>query len=64
MKIKELKQKSPSELPGLLKEKRAELRLARFRKTSGTSKNTKSFRILRKDIARILTLLHFAEHGK
>lgn len=58
MKIKELAQKSKTGLEELLKEKRAALRKFYFSLDSGKVKNTKEGRELKKDIARILTILH------
>jgi len=56
MKITELKQKSPKELQRILKEDREKLRQLRFNLISGKVKNVREIRMLRKDIARILTI--------
>ncbi|MCD6528361.1 50S ribosomal protein L29 [bacterium] len=58
MKIKELRQKSKKELEKLLEEKREKLRSLRFDLVSGKVKNIREIRETKKDIARILTLLH------
>ena len=57
MKLKELKEKSAADLEKLLKEKREALRRFRFDVTGGKIKNVKEGFNLRKDIARILTML-------
>ena len=57
MKIAELKQKSHSDLKGLLGELREKLRVLRFELGSSRQKNTREAPMLRRDIARILTLL-------
>lgn len=57
MEIKELKQKSETELQNLLKEDREKLRQLRFDLAAGKVKNIRSVRALKKDIARTLTLL-------
>lgn len=57
MKIKELKQKPKEELRKILTEHREHLRILRFNLFSGKVKNVKEVRGIKKDIARILTLL-------
>jgi len=57
MKITELRQKSKSELQKLLQDSREKLRQLRFDLASGKVKNVREIRGLKKDIARILTLL-------
>ncbi len=57
MKITELRQKSKSELQKLLQDSREKLRQLRFDLASGKVKNVREIRELKKDIARILTLL-------
>lgn len=57
MKITELSQKPKNELQALLSEKRERLRQLRFNISSGKVKNVREIRIIKKDIARILTLL-------
>jgi large subunit ribosomal protein L29 len=56
-KIKELREKTESELDNLLKDKREALRRFRFEIAHGKVKNTKEAREIKKDIARIFTLL-------
>jgi ribosomal protein L29 len=56
-KIKELREKTAGELNGLLKEKKEALRKFRFGMGHGKVKNTKEAREIKKDIARIFTLL-------
>lgn len=58
MKIQELKTKSKEELQALLKEKRQRLEEARWLTTQKKAKNVKEAFFLRKEIARILTLIH------
>lgn len=57
MKISELRQNNKKELQNQLKEKRERLRVLRFDLVSGKVKNVKEIREIKKDIARILTLL-------
>ncbi len=57
MKIKELIQKKETELKRMLVEKRERLRELKFNLRSGKVKNVREVRTLKKDIARILTLL-------
>lgn len=57
MKIQELRQKSKSELQKLLQDNREKLRLLRFNLDSGKVKNIREIRIVRKDIARILSII-------
>ena len=56
-KIKELRQKTETELKTLLAEKREALRQFRFNSSHGKTKNTKEGRGIKKDIARIFTLM-------
>lgn len=58
MKIRELRDKTEKELRDLLKNKRAEALDLSFRIAGGRVKNVKGLREAKKDIARILTLLH------
>jgi len=58
MKPQELRQKSKKELQKLLSEKREKLRSLRFDLVSGKVKNVREIREVKKDIARILTILH------
>ena len=57
MKIIELKQKNKEELQGMVAEDRERLRVLRFDLAAGKVKNVREIRKIRKDIARILTLL-------
>jgi large subunit ribosomal protein L29 len=57
-KTKDLRQKSNEELNQLLSESQKKLRELRFNLASGKVKNVRSVRALKKDIARILTILN------
>jgi ribosomal protein L29 len=57
MKAKELTAKKGTELQELLKEKREALRTFRFGVAGSKTRNVKEGKNLRKDIARILTVL-------
>ncbi len=57
MKIKEIKTKTVSDLTKMLSEKREALRLFRFGTSGSKTKNVKEGRELKKDIARIMTVL-------
>jgi large subunit ribosomal protein L29 len=57
MKTQASRQKSEAELQQLLREKREVLRKFYFNLGSGKMKNTKEARQLRRDIARILTII-------
>ena len=57
MKIVELRKKSKKELEGLSLTSREKLRKLRFDLASGKVKNIREIRGLKKDIARILTVL-------
>ena len=57
MKISELRKKSKGELNKLLKQNREKLGVLRFDLISGKLKNHREIRNIKKDIARILTLL-------
>lgn len=56
-KAKELKTKSPTELQTTLQENREHLRAMRFDLAAGKMKNVREIRVVKRDIARILTLL-------
>ncbi|OGF83158.1 50S ribosomal protein L29 [Candidatus Giovannonibacteria bacterium RIFCSPLOWO2_01_FULL_46_13] len=58
METKELRQKSKDELQKLLDEKKGSLDKFRFDFSFGKNKNVKHGSILKKDIARILTILN------
>ena len=57
MKTKELREKSESELKALLSKSRERLRQLRFDLVSGKVKNIREIRLIRRDIARMLTIL-------
>ncbi len=64
MKVSEIKEKNEKELKKLLSEKRKKFQEVKFNLSSGRVKNTKEARNLRKDIARILTILKEGSHEK
>ena len=57
MKISEIKQKPKNELQKLLQDDRENLRQLRFDLSAGKVKNVREIRKIKKDIARILTIL-------
>jgi len=57
IKAKELRLKPEEELNQLLSESQKKLRELRFNLASGKVKNVRTIRILKKDMARILTIL-------
>lgn len=57
MKIRELRQKSKEELHKLFQEKKSHLLTLRFNLAGGRAKNIREIRGIKKDVARILTLL-------
>lgn len=61
MKTAQLRQKSKSELQRMLADFREKLREMRFNLVSGKVKNIREVRELKKDIARILTILNEKE---
>lgn len=64
MKAKEIAKKNEKELQQLLKEKREKLRQLRFVLATGKVKNVREIRMLKKDIARILTILKITNQNK
>lgn len=58
MKAKELRNKKPEELIELLTESRKKLIELKFNLSMGKTKNIRAIRNLKKDIARILTILN------
>lgn len=58
IKAKELRLKAEEELNQLLSESQKKLRELRFNLASGKVKNVRAIRVLKKDIARILTILN------
>jgi large subunit ribosomal protein L29 len=61
MKIVEMRKKSKKELNGMLQELKVKLRSLRFDLASGKVKNVREIREVRKDIARILTIIKQAK---
>lgn len=57
MKIAELRQKTKTELEGLLRDLREKLRQLYFDLSAGKVKNVREVRKTKKEIARILTLI-------
>ena len=57
MKALEIRQRPKAELKEILGKKREKLRQLRFDLASGKVKNVREIRMLKKDIARILTIL-------
>jgi len=57
MKISELRQKSKTELEKFLIDNREKLRQSRFNLASGKVKNVREIRKIKKEIARILTII-------
>ena len=64
MKIKDIKQKSNNDLQKLLSESRERLRQLRFDLAAGKVKNIREIRMIKKDIARILTVLNLNKHAE
>ncbi len=58
MKIAEIKQKSEKELKRMLREKQEKLRGLRFDLSSGKIKNIREVRMVKKDIARLMTIIN------
>jgi len=58
MKIQDFRAKSPDQLKGELTSLKKEAFNLRFRKASGQLENTARVRVVRRDIARIQTLLN------
>ena len=63
MKTSDLRPKTPDELKTQLAELRKEQFNLRFQKASGQLENTARVRQVRRDVARIMTLLHERELG-
>ena len=61
MKVNELKQKSKEELQKTLEDDREKLRQLRFDLSAGKVKNVREIRNVKKEIARILTLLKISK---
>ncbi len=62
MKIKELRQKSKDDLNKILQDNREKVRQIRFDMSSGKVKNVREINKIKKDIARILTILNEKSH--
>jgi len=62
MKIKELREKAAPELQKLLTEQRAELTTLRFKVASSQESKVRKLRQLKRDIAKILTVLNETRH--
>ncbi len=60
----EIREKTEKELKELLKKKRKKLQEVEFNLASGRVKNTKKAQNIKKDIARILTILNEESHEK
>ncbi len=58
MNSKEIRDLSPAEITTKIKEKRDELLQLRLRRQTGQVEKTHLLRVLRKDIARLLTILN------
>ena len=58
MKTAELRQQTKEELTRQLQENREKMRQLRFDLISGRIKNIREIRIIKKDVARILTILN------
>lgn len=58
MKMKDITNKTASDLAKMLAEKKEELRVMRFGGAGAKTKNVKAAKAARKDIARILTASH------
>lgn len=58
MNFSDITTKTPADLAKMLTEKREELRAFRFGGAGAKTKNVRQGRVIRKDIARILTALH------
>jgi len=63
MKIKEIRQKSENDLQRDLIEIREKLRQLKFDLSAGKVKNVREIRNIRKDIAKILTVLNNKKHA-
>ena len=64
MKPEEIRKKSEKDLKKLLKKKKEKLKEVKFNLSSGRVKNTKEAKKIKKDIARILTILNESSYEK
>ena len=62
MKIKEIRELPQADLEKKVKEMKEELFVLRFQQATGNAKEASKKKILRKDIARILTVIKEREH--
>ncbi len=58
MKVKEIREKKDKELVKMLAEKRESLRDIRFKIASSQYKNVKEISFLKKDVAKVLTVMN------
>lgn len=58
MNMKDITNKTPADLSKMLSEKREALRVFRFGAAGAKTKNVKEGRVIRKEIAQILTVLN------
>lgn len=63
MKIKEIQQRSEKDLHKDLIEVREKLRVLKFDLSAGKVKNVREIRSIKKDIAKILTVLNTKKHA-
>lgn len=61
MKYTELQQKQLTDLQKLLAEKRSELQMLKFKVANDQSKEVRKVRVLKKEIAQILTVMQTAQ---
>ena len=61
MNMKDITNKTPADLSKMLSEKKEALRVFRFGATVAKTKNVKEGRVIRKEIAQILTVLNTAK---
>lgn len=61
MKYTELQQKQLTDLQKLLAEKRSELQMLKFKVANDQSKEVRKVRVLKKEIAQILTVMQAAQ---
>ncbi len=64
MRARDLRNKSEEELHSLLQQKREALRQLRFDLVAGKVKNLREIRAIKKDIARILTVINEKRKAK
>jgi ribosomal protein L29 len=62
MEFKELKTKTEKELKQILNESREKLRDLRFKDANKQLKNVREIRVIKKTIAKILTLISFSKN--